>query len=97
MPGLLDQGDGFCRASCGADTAPEATVQIQQKKVLFGVATTVTGRNMEEVLSDAYVEDFIRRGAMYLWYYVYRPVGADPSPHFCVDRERMIELRTTKS
>ncbi len=30
---------------------------------------------------------------MYLWYYVYRPVGADPSPQFCVAREQMIDLR----
>jgi hypothetical protein len=30
---------------------------------------------------------------MYLWYYVYRPMGADPSPHYCLGREQMIDLR----
>jgi MoaA/NifB/PqqE/SkfB family radical SAM enzyme len=73
--------------------AMEGLGRLQQKKILFGVATTVTGENLDEVLSDRYVEHFIDRGAMYLWYYVYRPVGADPSPRFCVAREQMIELR----
>lgn len=75
----------------------EAAIQgirrLQRRKVLFGVATTITGKNVEEVLSDRYVEFFIRHGAMYLWYYVYRPVGADPSPQFAVGREQMIALR----
>ena len=75
------------------EAALEGLVRLKQQKILYGVATTVTGRNMEEVLTDRYVEHFIERGAMYLWYYVYRPVGADPSPHFCVSSEQMVELR----
>ncbi len=73
--------------------AMEGIERLQRKKILFGVATTVTGSNFDEVLTDRYVEDFIRRGAMYLWYYVYRPVGADPAPELCVAREQMIEVR----
>jgi len=73
--------------------AMEGIQRLQQRKILFGVATTVTGSNFDEVLSDRYVQEFVRRGAMYLWYYVYRPVGADPSPELCVGREQMIEVR----
>jgi MoaA/NifB/PqqE/SkfB family radical SAM enzyme len=75
------------------DAAIEGLGRLQQAKLLFGVATTVTGQNIDEVLTDAYVETFIRHGAMYLWYYVYRPVGADPSPQLAVSREQIIELR----
>ena len=75
------------------DAAMEGLGHLKRYKILYGVATTVTGRNFSEVLSDAYVEHFIQAGAMYLWYYVFRPVGADPSPEFCVSREQMIELR----
>lgn len=71
----------------------EGLGRLKKQKILFGVATTVTGENLDEVLSDQYVEEIIQRGAMYLWYYVYRPVGADPSPRFCVAREQMIDLR----
>ena len=75
------------------DAAMEGIRRLQNRKILFGVATTITGQNVDEVLSDAYVESFIRHGAMYLWYYVYRPVGADPSPQFAVARHQMIDLR----
>jgi MoaA/NifB/PqqE/SkfB family radical SAM enzyme len=71
----------------------EGLGRLQKRKVLYGVATTVTGQNLDEVLADDYVRHFIQRGAMYLWYYVYRPVGPDPSPQFCVSREQMIALR----
>jgi MoaA/NifB/PqqE/SkfB family radical SAM enzyme len=67
--------------------------RLQQQRILFGVATTVTGTNIDEVVSDRYVQAVIDHGAMYLWYYVFRPMGPDPSPRFCVGRERMIELR----
>jgi MoaA/NifB/PqqE/SkfB family radical SAM enzyme len=71
----------------------EGLARLKSEKILYGVATTVTGRNLDEVASDHYVRQVIDRGAMYLWYYVYRPVGAEPSPRFCVEKEQMIELR----
>lgn len=75
------------------DVAIAGLARLKAAKILFGVATTVSGRNMDEVLADEYVRYFIKAGAMYLWYYVFRPVGADPSPEFCVDREQMLEIR----
>ncbi|NUQ64304.1 MAG: radical SAM protein [Pirellulales bacterium] len=75
------------------ERAIEGLRRLQMGRILYGVATTVTGTNLDEVLTDAYVRALIDRGAMYLWYYVYRPVGPDPSPQFCVSREQMIQLR----
>ncbi len=66
---------------------------LQQEKILYGVATTVTGANFDEVMSDEYVQHFIDRGAMYLWYYIFRPVGADPAPELCVQAEQVTEMR----
>ena len=74
-------------------SALEGLDRLHRRKVLSGVATTVTGENLDQVLSDDYVTEFVRRGAMYLWYYVFRPVGPDPSPRLCVAREQIIELR----
>jgi MoaA/NifB/PqqE/SkfB family radical SAM enzyme len=73
--------------------AIEGLARLKKRKILFGVATTVTGSNLAEVLSHQYVRYLIHCGAMYLWYYVYRPVGADPSPQFCVGSEQMLDLR----
>jgi MoaA/NifB/PqqE/SkfB family radical SAM enzyme len=71
----------------------EGVERLTRRKILYGVATTVTGQNIDKVLCDDYVRQFIDRGAMYLWYYVFRPVGADPSPEFCVKREQMLDVR----
>jgi hypothetical protein len=35
----------------------------------------------------------IRKGAMYIWYYVYRPVGEDPHPEYCLTKEQLLEAR----
>ncbi len=75
------------------EAAIEGIGRLQKAKVLFGVATTVTGRNLDEVTADDYVRYFVDRGAMYLWYYVFRPMGPDPSAEFCVDRTKMVTLR----
>ena len=61
--------------------------------MLFGVATTVTGSNMDEVMHDDYVKHFIKAGAMYMWYYIYRPVGEHPHPEYCLSREQIIDTR----
>ncbi len=73
--------------------AMEGISRLAKRKILYGVATTVTGQNLDAVMSDDYVGEFINRGAMYLWYYVFRPVGADPSPEFCVERDQMLDVR----
>jgi MoaA/NifB/PqqE/SkfB family radical SAM enzyme len=89
----LEQNNDDRRGQGVFQAAVEGLAELKKNKMLFGIATTVTGKNMEEVLTDEYVRRFVDSGAMYLWYYVYRPVGADPSPEFCVSREQMIELR----
>ncbi len=92
VDGNLENNDAR-RGQGTYEKAMEGLARLKRNKILFGIATTVTGENIDEVTADAYVEDFIAKGAMYLWYYVYRPVGPNPSPRFCVSREQMIELR----
>ena len=74
-------------------TSLETCRLLQKEHVLYGVATVVTGENFEQVLSEEYIRRFIDLGAMYLWYYVFRPMGANPSPELCLDKERILELR----
>lgn len=92
IDGLAAQND-LRRGEGTYEAAIEGLARLKKRKILFGVATTVTGPNMDEVASDQYVRDVIGRGAMYLWYYVYRPVGPEPSPELCVSRGQMLDLR----
>ncbi len=67
--------------------------RLKKNKVLFGIATTITAKNLEEVLSDEYLQFFIDKGAMYIWYYVYRPVGEDYHPDYCLTKEQLVDVR----
>ncbi|MCL2710389.1 MAG: radical SAM protein [Planctomycetaceae bacterium] len=73
--------------------AIEGCKELQRQRILYGVATTVTAENFERVLTEEYVNHFVKLGAMYLWFYVYRPVSADPVPEWSVGPERLLELR----
>jgi MoaA/NifB/PqqE/SkfB family radical SAM enzyme len=75
------------------DAASEGLDRLKKAKLLFGVATTVTGKNMDECMGDEYVKYFIDKGAMYIWYYVYRPMGETPHPEYCVEKAQLVDLR----
>ncbi len=92
IDGLAQQNDD--RRGPGVyQSAMDGLDRLQRAKILYGVATVATAQNLDDVLSDQYVQDFIQRGALYLWYYVYRPVGEDPSPQYCLSREQLLQLR----
>jgi len=92
IDGMQEQND-LRRGEGVFDSIDKGLSLLKKNKLFYGVATTVTGKNMEEVMSDDYVQHFIDRGAMYLWYYIYRPVGADDHPEYCCTREQIIEMR----
>ncbi len=71
----------------------DACRELQRQKMLYGVATVVTGENFDGVVTEDFVQQFIDLGALYLWFYVYRPVGTDPAPHLALDKETLPELR----
>jgi len=69
IDGMQEQND--LRRGKGVFEALEKGLDLlRAQKLFFGVATTATGKNMDEVMSDDYVRHFIDKGAMYLWYYI---------------------------
>ncbi len=88
------QGQNDLRRGEGVwESALEGLERLRRAKLLFGIATTATGLNMHEVMSDEYLQFFIDRGAMYLWYYVYRPMGEVAHPEYCVSKDQLIWMR----
>lgn len=71
----------------------EGLVRLKKSRLLFGIATTATAKNLDEVMSDAYIEHFIGRGALYIWFYVYRPVGEHDHPEYCLSKEQLLHMR----
>jgi MoaA/NifB/PqqE/SkfB family radical SAM enzyme len=92
LDGFRDENDR--RRGAGVfDSALAGLERLRRAGVLFGVATTATGPNLEQVMSDDYVRFFIDRGALYLWYYVYRPMSPEPHTEYCVSKEQLSWMR----
>jgi len=75
------------------ESAMRGMERLKERGVLFGTACTITKQNLDEVLCDKYLQDMIARGCMYIWYYVYRPVGEDPHPEYCLSTDDLVEAR----
>jgi len=61
--------------------------------LVTGVATSVCQSNFDDLVSERFVEQVIDWGALYLWYYIYRPVGSQPSPELALSQEQILALR----
>jgi len=67
--------------------------RLKKAGIFYGAACTATSTNVQELLSDEYVRYLIKKGAMYVWYYVYRPMGAPPHPEYCLSKEQLLYMR----
>ena len=49
---------------------------LKNARLPFGISTCYTSKNVEEVGSDAFIDEMIDRGAKFCWYFTYVPVGS---------------------
>lgn len=61
--------------------------------LIFGIAASICQSNFDELVTREHIERVAREGAAYLWYYIYRPVGADAHPENALTREQIRRLR----
>lgn len=79
-----------------ADVYPRAMAGIEncrRNRLITGVASSVCRSNMGEVATEAFLRDMIRRGVHYVWYYVYRPAGRNPTPGLALSADEIVALR----
>jgi hypothetical protein len=62
-------------------------------KLLTGVCTSLCQSNIDELLTEAWVDRLIEMGALYMWYHVYRPVGPDARPELALSPEQQLRVR----
>lgn len=72
-------------------------------KVLTGVCTSLCQTNIDDLLTEAWVDRLIAMKVMYVWYHVYRPVGPDAKPELALSPEQqrrvrkfVVDIRCTK-
>ena len=70
-----------------------AVDQATRAGLITGVAISVCRSNFGLALSPDFLNSLISKGVVYIWYYIYRPVGENPTPELTLDRRQIQELR----
>ena len=66
---------------------------LKEHGVLFGYSATVTRRNWQTLLSDAFVDPLVARGAAISWHFLYMPVGGAPDVSLMPTPEQRNQIR----
>ncbi|TWU23933.1 Cyclic pyranopterin monophosphate synthase [Novipirellula galeiformis] len=62
-------------------------------RLLVGVCTSVCKSNIDDLVSNAWVDRLIEMGVMYCWYHIYRPVGPESNPDLALSSEEQRRVR----
>lgn len=93
IEGLKEESD----ARRGRDDVFERTLAgvraCRKAKLIFGASASICKSNYNDLVNREYIEMMAKEGAHYLWYYLYRPVGADPNTSNALDKEQVLEFR----
>jgi MoaA/NifB/PqqE/SkfB family radical SAM enzyme len=72
-------------------------------KVFTGVCTSLCQSNIDDLLSEKWIDRLVEMGVMYTWFHVYRPMGPDANPQLSLTSEQqlrarrfVVEMRATK-
>jgi MoaA/NifB/PqqE/SkfB family radical SAM enzyme len=64
-----------------------------REKILTGVATSVCQSNLDELLTESWLQELINRGVHYVWYHGYRPIGPKPNFQLALTPEQLVRVR----
>ena len=53
---------------------------LHERKLVYGISACYTSANFDSITSEAFFDSLIEKGAHFVWYFHYMPVGNDASP-----------------
>lgn len=62
-------------------------------RVFTGVCTSLCQTNIDDLLTEKWLDALIDRGVMYTWFHVYRPMGPDANPQLCLTPQQQVQAR----
>ncbi len=80
----------------GTDVFQKTTRAVENATsagLITGVAMSVCKSNIELALSADFIQSLIGKGVAYLWYYIYRPAGSDPTLELSLNKQEIQTLR----
>ncbi|MCD6426556.1 MAG: radical SAM protein [Caldisericaceae bacterium] len=85
------------------DRVIKAMDNLKKVGVPFGYSVTETNQNIDEILSDEFVDFMVNKGAKIAWYFQYIPIGRTPDVNLMLtpqqrlkSYQRIHEIRATK-
>jgi len=64
-----------------------------KNKLLTGVCTSLCRTNIDDLLTEEWVDRLIEMGVLYTWFHIYRPMGPDACPENCLTPEQQLRAR----
>ncbi len=64
-----------------------------RNNLLTGVCTSVCKTNIDDLVTEKWVDRLIEMGVFYTWFHVYRPMGPDACPDLCLTPEQQLQIR----
>jgi MoaA/NifB/PqqE/SkfB family radical SAM enzyme len=92
IDGFREQTD-VGRGQGAFDRAIKAMDNLRKEGCILGFSTTVTPDNIDVITSDEFIDFVIDKGALYGWYFLYMPVGREPSLERMPSPEQRNQLR----
>jgi MoaA/NifB/PqqE/SkfB family radical SAM enzyme len=62
-------------------------------KLLTGVCTSLCQTNIDDLVTNEWVDRLIEMGVLYMWYHTYRPVGPDPHAEMALTPQQQLKVR----
>ena len=64
-----------------------------EARMLVGVATSLCQSNIDQLLTDAWLDRLVDMGVHYTWFHTYRPVGPEASPELALRPDQLVRVR----
>lgn len=81
----------------------QGVLNCVHNKVFTGVCTSLCQTNINDLLTEQWIDRLIELGVMYTWFHVYRPMGPDANAQLCLSPEQqrrarrfVVEMRAKK-
>jgi len=65
----------------------------RRNRLITGVATSVCGTNLDDLVNEAWLRRLIEMGVHYAWFHTYRVVGPNPSSDLALSPEQVLRVR----
>jgi len=79
LEGFEEATDGR-RGSGVYSKVTKALELLRSKKLVYGISSCYTRTNYESITSEEFYDSLIEKGAYFIWYFHYMPVGNDAVP-----------------